>query len=308
MARKAFQDFAHVLCQKFIEVLSTKDLVKLGQALLKACALRRADARLIFRQARMVDTCTHGVDTGFAALGYAKVAALGVLQGITELLPISSTAHMRLVPALLGWQDPGSAFSAAMQLAALAAVVSYFWNDVRALAVNSLAAIGQGKFEDRYLRFSMWIVFATIPIGIAGSLASKLLNTSNSPLRSVTVIGWACVAMALLLGVAEIWARHSRTVDKASLADAVLVGLAQVGALIPGVSRSGSTLTAALALGFKRDEAARLSFLLGLPAIALAGLKELWELYKIHLDYHAWSFLLSAWPLLPFQRSLRYGC
>ena len=82
----------------------------------------------------MEDSCTHGVDTGFAALGYAKVAALGVLQGITELLPISSTAHMRLVPAFLGWQDPGSAFSAAMQLAALAAVVSYFWSDVRALA------------------------------------------------------------------------------------------------------------------------------------------------------------------------------
>jgi undecaprenyl-diphosphatase len=246
----------------------------------------------MFRQARMVDTCTLGVDTGFATLGYAKVAALGVLQGITELLPISSTAHMRLVPAFLGWQDPGSAFSAAMQLAALAAVISYFWSDVRALAVNSVTAIGRGQFQDRHLRFCMWIVLATIPIGIAGLLASKLLNTCNSPLRSVTVIGWACVAMALLLGAAEIWARHYRTIDKASFADAMLVGLAQVGALIPGVSRSGSTLTAALALGFKRDEAARFSFLLGLPAIALAGLKEVWELYKIRLDTHAWSVLI----------------
>ena len=242
----------------------------------------------------MVGTCTGGIDTGFAALGYAKVAVLGVLQGITELLPISSTAHMRLVPALLGWPDPGSAFSAAMQLAALAAVVSYFWSDVRALAVNSLAAIGRGQFEDRYLRFSTWIVFATVPIGIAGLLASKLLNTCNSPLRGVTLIGWACFAMALLLGVAEIRARHSRTIESASFADAMLVGLAQVGALIPGVSRSGSTLTAALALGFKRDEAARLSFLLGLPAIALAGLKELWELHKLHLDSHAWSILIAG--------------
>ena len=240
----------------------------------------------------MVDTCTLGVDTGFAALGYAKVAALGVLQGITELLPISSTAHMRLVPALLGWQDPGSAFSAAMQLAALAAVISYFWSDVRALAVNSVTAIGQGRFADRDLRFCLWIVLATIPIGIAGLLASKLLNTCNSPLRSVTVIGWACLAMALLLGAAEIWARHYRAIEKASFADAMLVGLAQVGALIPGVSRSGSTLTAALALGFKREEAARFSFLLGLPAIALAGLKEVWELYKIDLDTHAWSVLI----------------
>jgi undecaprenyl-diphosphatase len=240
----------------------------------------------------MADTCTLGVDTGFATLGYARVAALGGLQGITELLPISSTAHMRLVPAFLGWQDPGSAFSAAMQLAALAAVISYFWTDVRALAVNSVTAIGRGQFQDRHLRFCMWIILATIPIGIAGLFASKLLNTCNSPLRSVTVIGWACVAMAILLGAAEIWARHYRTIDKASFADAMLIGLAQVGALIPGVSRSGSTLTAALALGFKRDEAARLSFLLGLPAIALAGLKEVWELYKIRLDPHAWSVLI----------------
>jgi undecaprenyl-diphosphatase len=138
----------------------------------------------------------------------------------------------------------------------------------------------------------MWIVLATIPIGIAGLLASKLLNTCNSPLRSIMVIGWACFGMALALAAAEIWARHYRTIDKASYADAIFVGLAQVGALIPGVSRSGSTLTAALSLGFKRDEAARLSFLLGLPAIALAGLKEVWELYKIHLDYHAWSILI----------------
>lgn len=239
----------------------------------------------------MADICTRGIDTGFVALGYAKVAFLGVVQGITELLPISSTAHMRLVPAVLGWQDPGSAFSAAMQLAALAAVVSYFWSDVRGLAVNSLQAVVRGQFGDRDLRFSLWIVLATIPIGIAGLLLAKLLNTCNSPLRTMSVIGWACVVMALLLAAAEIRARHRRTIGDASLLDAILVGIAQVGALVPGVSRSGSTLTAALALGFKREEAARLSFLLGLPAIALAGLKEMWELHKVHLDAHGWSVL-----------------
>ncbi|MGC1234668.1 MAG: undecaprenyl-diphosphatase UppP [Xanthobacteraceae bacterium] len=240
----------------------------------------------------MVEVCTRGVDTGFVALGYAKVAILGVVQGITELLPISSTAHMRLVPAVLGWQDPGSAFSASMQLAALAAVVSYFWSDVHGLAGNSLKAIARGQFHDRDLRFSLWIILATIPIGIAGLLLAKLLNTCNSPLRDVSVIGWACVVMALLLGFAEIRARHRRTIEDASFVDAMLIGIAQIGALIPGVSRSGSTLTAALALGFKRDEAARLSFLLGLPAIALAGLKEIWELYKVHLDGQVWSVLL----------------
>ena len=240
----------------------------------------------------MSAACTQGVDTGFVALGYGKVAILGVVQGITELMPISSTAHMRLVPAVLGWPDPGSAFSAAMQLAALAAVVSYFWTDVRDLTVNSIAAALRGNFRDRSFQFALWIVLATIPIGIAGLALAKLLNTCNSPLRAVSVIGWACLVMAALLAIAEIWARHRRTIDKATIVDALVVGLAQTGALIPGVSRSGSTLTAALMLGFKRDEAARLSFLLGLPAIALAGFKELWELHKIHLDWYAWSVLI----------------
>jgi len=239
----------------------------------------------------MIGACTRGIDTGFVALGYAKVALLGVVQGITELLPISSTAHMRLVPAVLGWQDPGSAFSAAMQLAALAAVVSYFWSDVRELATNSLRAVAHGRFHDRDLRFSLWIILATIPIGVAGLLLANVLNACHSPLRDISVIGWACVLMAVLLGIAEVCARHRREIGGSTFIDAILVGIAQIGALIPGVSRSGSTLTAALALGFKREDAARLSFLLGLPAIALAGLKEIWELYKIHLDAHGWSVL-----------------
>jgi undecaprenyl-diphosphatase len=216
---------------------------------------------------------------------------LGVVQGITELLPISSTAHMRVVPALLGWQDPGSAFSAAMQLAALAAVVSYFWNDLRDLTVNSGRAVLRRKLDDRYFRLSVWIILATVPIGLAGLALAGVLNTCGSPLRTLSVIGYACLVMALLLAFAEVYARHKRTMAQASMVDALLVGIAQVGALIPGVSRSGSTLTAALALGFQRDEAARFSFLLGLPAIALAGLKELWELHKVHLGAHGWSVL-----------------
>ena len=172
----------------------------------------------------MIEACTHGVDTGFTTLGYAKVAVLGVLQGITELLPISSTAHMRLLPAFLGWQDPGSAFSAAMQLAALAAVVSYFWQDVTELAWGAVSAVMRGQFRDRHFRFTVWIALATIPIGIAGLSASKLLNTCNSPVRSITVIGWSCIVMAFLLGVAELAARHRRTVDPASFIDAMLVG------------------------------------------------------------------------------------
>ena len=239
----------------------------------------------------MATACTSGIDTGFAALGYAKVAVLGVVQGITELMPISSTAHMRIVPALLGWQDPGSAFSAAMQLAALAAVVVYFWQDVGDILFGSLSAVARRDFSDPALRFAFGIAIGTVPIGIAGLALAKTLNTCGSPLRELWVVGAACLVMALLLGLAELAARHQRSFDRVRLLDCLWVGIAQVGALIPGVSRSGSTLTAALFLGFKREEAARLSFLLGLPAIALAGFKEHHELRQAGLDMHGWAVL-----------------
>jgi undecaprenyl-diphosphatase len=238
----------------------------------------------------VADSC-QGLDVGFMGLGYAKVAVLGVVQGITELLPISSTAHMRVVPALLGWPDPGAAFSATMQAAALVAVVSYFWRDIAGICAGSLSAVAGRRWYDPDLRLGLLVVLATIPIGVAGLLLSPVLNACNSPLRTLPAVGVACLVMAALLALAEVFARHRRRVEGATFVDAVLVGLAQVGALIPGVSRSGSTLTAGLALGFRREEAARLSFLLGTPAIALAGLKEIWELHKAHLPTHGWAIL-----------------
>ena len=192
----------------------------------------------------MANACTNGIDTGFVALGYAKVAMLGVVQGITELMPISSTAHMRIVPALFGWQDPGSAFSAAMQLAALAAVISYFWRDVSDLLFGSLSAIGRRDFSDRSLKLAFGIAVGTIPIGVAGLTLAKLLNTCTSPIRGLEVVGIACIVMALLLGLAELIARHQRSIERVGLLDCLVVGIAQVGALIPGVSRSGSMRTA----------------------------------------------------------------
>jgi undecaprenyl-diphosphatase len=239
----------------------------------------------------MPTACTNELDTGFVALGYAKVAVLGVVQGITELMPISSTAHMRIVPALLGWPDPGSAFSAAMQLAALAAVVSYFWRDMSDILFGSLSALARRDFRDHSLRFAFGVVIGTIPIGLAGLALAKTLNTCGSPLRELWVVGASCIVMAFLLGLAELAARHQRSFDRVGLVDCLLVGIAQVGALIPGVSRSGSTLTAALFLNFRREDAARFSFLLGLPAIALAGLKELVELRHAGLEAHGWLVL-----------------
>ncbi len=238
----------------------------------------------------MAGICS-GVDAGFVTLGYGKVAFLGLVQGLTELLPVSSTAHMRVVPALLGWSDPGAAFSAAMQSAALVAVVSYFWRDLIGITGGAVRAAAHRRFTDPNLRMVGLIALATIPIVIGGLLLAPLLNACNSPLRSLTAIGVSCVVMAGLLAWAELAARHRRKMEGADLKDAILVGLAQVGALIPGVSRSGSTLTAALGLGFEREEAARFSFMLGIPAIALAGAKEVWELHKIHLPGHGWAVL-----------------
>ncbi|WP_419736501.1 undecaprenyl-diphosphate phosphatase [Pseudomonas sp. COR18] len=240
----------------------------------------------------MSNVCSAGLDIGFASLNYLQIGILGIIQGITELLPISSTAHMRVVPAVLGWQDPGSAFSAAMQLAALAAVVSYFWRDVRDVVGGSVTAVRQGDFDSQWFKLAVAIILATLPIGIAGLALSSTLNACDSPLRGLTVIGVSCLVMALLLAVSEFTCRHQRVVGEMRLRDALIVGIAQIGALIPGVSRSGSTLTAALFLNFKREEAARFSFLLGLPAIALAGLKELWVLHHAQIPAEAWGHLL----------------
>jgi undecaprenyl-diphosphatase len=119
-----------------------------------------------------------------------------------------------------------------------------------------------------------------------------VLNACGSPLRGLWVIGIACLVMAGLLALAERYTNHMRTMDHVTLKDALIVGLAQAGALVPGVSRSGSTLTAALFLNLNREEAARYSFLLGVPAIALAGFKELYELHKVSLGLHGWSILI----------------
>jgi undecaprenyl-diphosphatase len=235
--------------------------------------------------------CAGHLDTTFVSLGPVKVAWLGVVQGISELLPISSTAHMRAVPAVLGWPDPGSAFSAAMQLAALAAVITYFWSDIRLLTVGSLRAVVRGDWRDKELKLAVGIVLATIPIGLVGLSLSRVLNQCHSPLREPVVVGLTCFVMALMMGAAELWARHRRGAEGVTLGDAILVGVAQVGALVPGFSRSGSTFTAALALGFKREDAARVSFLLGIPAIALAGGRELVLLYYAGLPADGWRIL-----------------
>ena len=235
--------------------------------------------------------CATNTDIGFVSLGPAKVAFLGVVQGITELVPVSSTAHMRAIPALLGWQDPGAPFSASMQLAALLAIVIYFRADIFEVTAGSIRAVQMRKWNDATFRMFLAVVIATVPIALVGASLSKLLNSCNSVVRLPLVVGAACVSMALVMGAAEYFAKHRRKTADLTLKDALWIGVAQVGALVPGVSRSGATFGAALGLGFQRRDAARVSFLLGLPAITLAGLHELWVLKDV-LDPAGWGILV----------------
>lgn len=236
--------------------------------------------------------CSTEVDTGFVELGWFKVIILGIVQGITELLPISSTAHLRVIPGLLGWQDPGSAFSAAMQLASFTAVVSYFWKDISTLTNGTIRAIIEKDYQSRYFRLAMGIIVGTIPLGVAGLLLKPILNACDSPMRKLAVIGAASIVMSLLLALAEKQGDRDRNFQRLSLWDGIWVGVAQAFALIPGVSRSGSTLTAGLFLGMERETAARFSFLLGLPAIILAGAVEIHTLIKAGLNAEGWGILL----------------
>ncbi len=214
---------------------------------------------------------------------------LGVVQGLTEFLPISSTAHLKAVPALLrvfdpGFSDPGVAYSAVIQLGSVLAVLSYFFSDLLQIARGSLIAIKEKDFGARDFRLLAAIVIGTIPICVIGLLIKSLLETDDSPLRSLYVIGGASIFMGILLLAAEKMAKHKRDISEAAGKDGFIVGLGQAMALVPGCSRSGSTLTFALFLGFKRDEAARFSFLLGIPAIILSGLLELKHMLEHGLE------------------------
>lgn len=238
--------------------------------------------------------CSQGseVNLDFTSLGWIDVIVLGIVQGITELLPISSTAHLRIVPTLLGMKDPGSAFSAAMQLASLVAVVVYFWQDLKKLTGETVRAISGQDYQSSSLRLVLGLVLGTLPIAVAGILLKPILNACNSPLRGLVVIGGASIIMSGLLAIAEKRGGRDRTFANLTLWDGIWVGVAQAFALIPGVSRSGSTLTAGLFLGMQRETSARFSFLLGLPAVILAGAVELHTLLKAGLSASGWLILL----------------
>lgn len=198
---------------------------------------------------------------------------LGIVQGVTEFLPISSTAHLRLVPALLRWPDPGAAATAVMQLGTMAAVVLYFRQDLARMTMAFLRTLRPGADRSSLdARLAWAVVVGTVPISLIGLALKHQIETT---FRDVRVIGVAMIVMALLLWLAEVTARHRRDLSDVRLRDGWLVGMAQALALVPGASRSGSTLMGALFAGLNREAAARFSFLLSIPAVVLSALLEM---------------------------------
>ncbi|MGD1906494.1 MAG: undecaprenyl-diphosphate phosphatase [Leptolyngbyaceae cyanobacterium] len=213
------------------------------------------------------------------SISLLQAIVIGLVQGLTEFLPISSTAHVKVIPVILGWGDPGVTFTAVIQLGSIAAIVWYFWDDLTQVSRNMVKAAYQKQFSSPDFQLGFGIIVGTVPIVFFGLLIKTFIpNYDESPLRSTVAIAIASIVMALLLALAEQIGQRQRGFAKLGLWDGILMGCAQALALIPGVSRSGSTLTAGLFMGLERSTAARFSFLLGVPAITLAGLVELQDL------------------------------
>ena len=204
---------------------------------------------------------------------------LGIVQGLTEFLPISSSAHLLFLPWLFGWPEPGLAFNVALHLGTLLALVTYFWRDLAGIAAGVVRGVSRGELAaEPEARLGMIIAIGSLPAAVIGFLVADLVDayfhSGGGGDLAVVVSALLLISLGLLLAVAERLARHHRALGEVDARDGIIIGLAQVLAFLPGVSRSGSTIMAGLLLGLRREAAARFSFLLGVPAIAGAGLLE----------------------------------
>jgi len=198
-------------------------------------------------------------------MSWLHAIVLGISQGLTEFLPISSTAHTLIISKLLGWPDPGAAFTAVTQIGTELAVVIYFRKDIlRILKAWTISFVKPEMRANADAKMGWYVIVGTIPIGIAGLLFKSSIETTA---RNLWLVAGALIVMGILLGVADKYARHNKVESDLTAKDAVILGIGQALALIPGVSRSGATITTGLAMGFKRDMVARYSFLLAIPAV-----------------------------------------
>ena len=210
----------------------------------------------------------------------------GVIQGLTEFLPISSTAHLKVLPVIFGWNDPGVSVTATIQLGSIFAIIMYFREDLKHITKGILNAIFHSKWTDDKAQVGLAVLQGTIPIALTGLLIKVFWSEfGNSSLRSIPSIAIVSIVMAFLLFYAESIGVRKKTIKGIKSKDGLWIGIGQMLAIIPGVSRSGITLTTALIYGFKREDAARFSFLLGIPAITIAGLVEFKNALSIDLSF-----------------------
>lgn len=232
---------------------------------------------------------------------------LGIVQGLTEFLPISSSAHLILLPKIFGWSDQGLAYDVAAHLGSLLAVIIYFNKDLKRIIIAWLASIiGKAKSTDSFL---MWyLIIATLPIAVIAFLSYELIA---SVLRDPIILAGATIFFGILLWWADVYGKRDRVIESIRLKDALWIGLAQVLALVPGTSRSGITMTAGLMLGLERTAAARFSFLMSIPTILLAGGHEFYRFLMLDAETDLIGFmviltisLISAWCTIKVFLSL----
>ena len=216
-------------------------------------------------------------------MNYLEAIVLGLIQGLTEFLPISSSAHLRIYPELFGWGDPGAAFTAVIQIGTELAVLLFFWKDIWRIGSTWVRSLFRPDLRGQLdARMGWFIIIGSLPIVLLGVLFKDVIE---SDFRNLWVIGTTLIVLGLLLGVADRFGGTSKTLKSLSLRDAILMGVAQAAALIPGVSRSGATISMGRALGYDRETATRYAFLLAIPAVIGAGIFELKEIPHGHNDY-----------------------
>lgn len=244
--------------------------------------------------------------------GLVQAFILGIVQGLTEFLPISSTGHLQVFTKALGWETVGAKpFVATIQFGSVVAVLIYFWTDITQILTGGWKAIRQRDWQREEWQLLLGIGIGTLPILVGGFLLKSALNDDSSTINSMTTIAVASIGMALFLGAGEQLGSRKRGFSSVTLSDGILMGLGQMLSLIPGVSRSGSTITAGLFLGLQRQTAARFSFLLGIPALTIATLYQFFKeaLGKIDLalvvvgvlSAFVFSYLSIAWLLRYLQ-------
>lgn len=207
-----------------------------------------------------------------------QAIVLAVIQGLTEFLPVSSTAHLALVPQLFHWADPGLGFDVALHVGTLAAVLIYFFRDWVQVVVNGIGFSYRGSKPDENSRALLWyLVVGTIPAGLAGL---KFQKYAEHAWRSPYIIGAMLIGVAIIMYLSDKTGAEKNGLDQMSWFDVIMIGVGQAFAIIPGVSRSGITIAAARFRHFNREASARFSFLLSTPVIGAAALKDAWDLHK----------------------------